>query len=289
MNDFVKGKETKRILHSPFTLPILRGISENARPSMIAKRLKISDQLLHYHTKQLIAIGWITKEGDRNGIEWKLTEKGMFILKEFYRWGDGNGRLRFIPQRMHNVRFSFQLESPAELPNLRWKDVGNGVKKCTIDPRNSALNGTVELTSSEKGKISMQVIMHDRYFYDSFAGIIQLFIEACILADITARRVNLQLRSLGRLSGRPHVAFEQDLVAVYLASFQTAEIETRFGKAWFDSSKGIGELESDDSDYVYNYLTMPETVKNMKEELDRISKYTMGYPRYYDPCLQVNN
>lgn len=40
------------------------------------------------------------------------------------------------------------------------------------------------------------------------------------------------------------MAFEKDLIALYLASFQTAEITTKNGKggkSWIDASKGIGD------------------------------------------------
>ena len=63
---------------------------------------------------------------------------------------------------------------------------------------------------------------------------------------------------------RPHIAFERDLIACYLAASYTAEIKTKQGegegegkdeyKAWIDSSNGAGELETNDDEYGYVYL-----------------------------------
>lgn len=138
--------------------------------------------------------------------------------------------------------------------------------------------------------------MRDRYVYDPYSGIIQLFIEANTLARTIAGRINLDLLNAGSLSRRPHVAFENDIVAFFLAPLQIAEIGTNFGEAWIDSSKGFGELETNDAGYVYDYLTMPETVKQIQAKVDRlldqsetISNYSIGYSRCYDPGLQVNN
>ena len=48
-----------------------------------------------------------------------------------------------------------------------------------------------------------------------------------------------------------------------LATFETAEVATEGGKAWIDSRTGRGELETNDSDYVYDYLKTPEIVRDL--------------------------
>ena len=55
----------KRILDNHFTLPILASIAQGKRPSQIAKKhLNISEQLLHYHLKRLIEVGFVIKLGN---------------------------------------------------------------------------------------------------------------------------------------------------------------------------------------------------------------------------------
>ena len=101
----------KRILEHRFTLPVLASIAEGKRPSQIAKkRLNISDQLLHYHLKRLIAAGFVIKLGDpegsgtkvegriirnikrthnngisNNSVVWQLSQQGQLVLKGLLR------------------------------------------------------------------------------------------------------------------------------------------------------------------------------------------------------------
>lgn len=65
--------------------------------------------------------------------------------------------------------------------------------------------------------------------------------------------------------------------------------ETGEGKAWIDSSKGFGELETNDPDYAYKYLTMPENVMDIHESVKGIARKLSGYVSCYDPVLTDNN
>jgi hypothetical protein len=98
---------------------------------------------------------------------------------------------------------------------------------------------------------------------------------------------------------RPHIAFERDLIACYLAVSYTAEIKTKQGedegegengsRAWIDSSNGAGELETNDDEYGYDYLMMPKTVREIADMTMAIIKQILGYERCYHPFLTVNN
>jgi hypothetical protein len=86
------------------------------------------------------------------------------------------------------------------------------------------------------------------------------------------------------------MAFERDFIALYLASFQTAEITTDKGKAWIDASKGKGELESNDVNYAYKYLIMPENIMDIHKAVTKMArKSNAGYAICYDPILTTNN
>ena len=68
------------------------------------------------------------------------------------------------------------------------------------------------------------------------------------------------------------LAFENDLIALYLATFQTAEIITRdhegkedHNTAWIVASQGTGELETNDINYTYKYLMMPENIMHIRQ------------------------
>src|SRR5215204_5227399 len=71
------------VLKSPYTLRILWKIHKGYRPTQIAKSFDMSDQNLYYYTNQLIEAKLIERSSTEYGLEWKLTNLGLFILKEF--------------------------------------------------------------------------------------------------------------------------------------------------------------------------------------------------------------
>jgi hypothetical protein len=127
----------KTVLKSPYILRILWKIYNGYRPSQIAKLFDVSQQNLYYYTNQLIEAKLIERSTEY-GLEWKLTERGLFILKEILSRGVNNSnntsiqQHNTIPIRMHNLTFSFDIFSSIENTRLRWKPINNGVSKCSI-------------------------------------------------------------------------------------------------------------------------------------------------------------
>jgi hypothetical protein len=77
---------------------------------------------------------------------------------------------------------------------------------------------------------------------------------------------------------------------MYLATFQTAEIVATSGAAkkvvkcrLMDASKGHGELETNDIDYAYKYLIMPELVTDIHENVNWLRRKLTEYASCYDP------
>src|SRR5688572_4042313 len=98
----------KNLLESPYTSHILCKIYNGYRPSQIAKSLEMSQQNLYYYTDQLIVAKLIEKSSTEYGLEWKLTNLGLFILKEFLSRSVNNNndnactiQQSIIPIRMH--------------------------------------------------------------------------------------------------------------------------------------------------------------------------------------------
>jgi DNA-binding IclR family transcriptional regulator len=83
MEKTTNNNNFKSVLKSPYTLRILWKIYKGYRPSQIAESLDISQQNLYYYTNHLIAAKLIEKSSTEYGLEWKLTNLGLFILKEF--------------------------------------------------------------------------------------------------------------------------------------------------------------------------------------------------------------
>jgi hypothetical protein len=291
----------KNVLKSAYTLHILWNIYKGYRPSQIAESLDISQQNLYYYTNQLIEAKLIEKLSTEYGLEWKLTNLGQFILKGFLSRSvnSSSNNTSTIQQhnailiRMHNVTFSFDILSAINNERLRWKPINNGVFKCFI----RYPDHTLELTKSPNENESvLEVHLTEVYTFDPYQGLLKQYDIARHHASLAAQRLRLVISDNGRLVKKPHLAFERDLIALYLATFQIAEITTteegegrRKGKAWIDSSKESGELETNDINYAYEYLIMPEIVMDIQKAVNRITKQTGGYERHYHPIMTDNN
>jgi DNA-binding MarR family transcriptional regulator len=292
----------RSVLKSAYTLRILLKIHNGYRPSQIAESLDISQQNLYYYTNQLIDAKLIEKLSTEHGLEWKLTERGQFILKENLSRSVNRNRNNSnnntptiqqhntIPIRMHNVTFSFDILSGIEENiRLRWKPINNGVSKCFI----KYPDHTLELTkSSNENESVLEVHLSEVYTFDPYQGVLKQYDTARHYASLAAQRLRLVVSDNGRLVKKPHLAFERDLIALYLATFQIAEIGTieeggRKDKVWIDSSKGSGELETNDINYAYKYLMMPEIVMDIEKAVNKIARQTAGYERYYHPIKSV--
>jgi hypothetical protein len=46
---------------------------------------------------------------------------------------------------------------------------------------------------------------------------------------------------------------------------------------------GFGELETNDPNYAYKYLTIPENISDISNDIKRIKRKLIGYERCYNP------
>ena len=262
------------------------------KPSQIAEQLGISPQLINYYTDNLIDLKLIEKLGDRHGLVWKLTSRGLFILKEKlsrsvnHPTTNNNNNDTAIPVRLHNITFSFKIISIDGNLRLRWKHINNGVLKCFV----KYPNYTLEITKSpNEGESVLEIHLSGEYVFDPLKGLLKQYDLARHYASLAAQRLRLAVSDNGNLVKRPHMAFEHDVIALYLATFQTAEI-TKGGKAWIDASKGHGELETNNINYAYKYMTMPENIMDIHDTVNWLKrKSEAGYATCYDPTLTNNN
>jgi DNA-binding MarR family transcriptional regulator len=285
---------------SNYSLRIFSKIYAGYRPSLIAKQLGISIQNVHYYTKNLVDLELIEKLGDRSGISWKVTERGLFVLKQFLRGSvnsynnQNNSNSLFydakIPVRLHNVSFAFKIDSSLEHLRIQWKDMKNGVSRHTIIKKNNQEGHTVDLFRSPNDENSVVLVnMNEVYTFNIFQELIKLYEAARTTAVRIAADLCIHISATGELVKKPHFAFEDDLIALYLATFETASTKTKKGRAWIDASQGVGELETNDPDYAYKYLTMPEGVFDIYNDIKRMESKISGYKRCYDPIITENN
>ena len=196
--------------------------------------------------------------------------------------------VNLIPTRLHNLTFGFGILSFDESVRLRWIHINNYVSKCFIKYPDHTLE---IIRSPNESQSVLQVHLSEEYVFDPLQGLIAQYNKARQYASLAAQRLRFNIHENGMLVKKPHMAFEHDLIALYLASFQTAEITTNggAGKSWIDASKGTGELETNDVNYSYKYLKMPEYVSDLYDIIVRLSRKLSGYRQHYDPCLTDNN
>ena len=126
---------------------------------------------------------------------------------------------------------------------------------------------TLEIIRSEKAVVVL-IHLDKRYCFDWTRELINEYNLALHYARQAATKLSIQISEYGKMVKRPHIAFERDLIACYLAASYTAEIKTKQGEGEGEgkdeykacSSNGAGELETNDDEYGYDYL-MPKTAR----------------------------
>ena len=281
-----KTRKSKNFFSSHFTFPILSKLHQGFRPSQIADQLGVTPQDIYYHTDGMIEADLIYKDRS-NGIKWKLTEKGTFILKQkatgsvnhFNSYQTGP-----IPIRLDNLSFEFKILNPIPAnPNLEWNEMKNDVLKCSL----KYVTYTVELIKAENGS-AILIHLGKKYCLDWTSELINQYNLALHCARQSATKFSIQISDFGKMVKRPHIAFEGDLIALYTAASHTAEIDEK-SRAWIDSSNGQGEVGTDDPSYAYLYLMMSRTIDEIAKVAATTSRQIIGYERYYHPSLTVNN
>jgi hypothetical protein len=59
--------------------------------------------------------------------------------------------------------------------------------------------------------------------------------------------------------------------------------------AWIDASQGIGELNTNDVNYAYKYLMMPENIMHIHQTVINMTRKSSGYAICHHPTLTDNN
>ncbi len=135
--------------------------------------------------------------------------------------------------------------------------------------------------------------MNKKYCFDWFRELVNQYNLAIHYARQAAVQFRIKVSDYGKLMKRPHIAFEEDLIALFTAASHTAEVKTsKDSKAWIDSSDGSGEFETNHVEYAYLYLMMPRTVERIANSIDSKLKHSDTVIRYehcYHPFLTVNN
>jgi hypothetical protein len=136
----------------------------------------------------------------------------------------------------------------------------------------------------------MLIHLNKKYCFDWTSELINQYNLALHYSKQAAAKFGLQISDFRKALKSPHIAFEENLILLFTAASHTAEIKTgEVSKAWIDSSNGLGELETNDGNYAYQYLMMPRTVEKIANTCDSILKHSVRYEQCYHPFLTMNN
>ena len=160
----------------------------------------MSVQNVSYYTDNLIDLKLISKKGDKSGITWKVTERGLFILKQFIiqsvdshtSFASYIHNKTRIPVRLNDICFAFKINSSLEDLGIQWDTPRNGVCKHTIIKMNKEQSNTVDIIKSPNhGRSIMLVHMNERYTLNTFKDFIKLYEEARVIAVQVANELRI--------------------------------------------------------------------------------------------------
>lgn len=279
-----KAANFKKIFSSPFMLPLLQSLRLGERPTAIAKSMGQSPQVINYHIQEMASVGLISK--DNRNKTWRLTEKGEFVLKQKIRQSVGMATLGPVVARMDNLAYSFQIKSmPDRL--FKWIEMRNDIGRCSI----SEDGNTLDIIKSPKEWASVLIVhLKPAYYANRVLGQHKGYLTAKKIAHRFADRCNITIAEEGNIVGKPHIVFDPDLSSLFVGSSTVVEVILQNGeKAWVDTSKGYGELETDGADYEYLFLMQPLNVNATLEEVVQLKKYMIGHNRSIHPVYTDNN
>lgn len=251
----------KKILSSPYTLPILSKISVGKIPAQIARDLNKDEQHIYYYTNLLREHGLLSKENS-SGKKWIITDRGNQFLKEKLARGVAARQSSIPAIGLHNIAFKFRITAVQKDLNLRWTGIRNGVKFW----REKAKDCTITLMISPHAENSVLIIHVGRILSrHAYKDVINCCNHARLYARTISERFGLGISDYPELISRPHMAFD-DLIALLLSEHLTCSTETTDGfGVWTDRSTGRGELETEDVEYARAYLSMPLDVAEIKK------------------------
>ncbi|MHC1589903.1 MAG: hypothetical protein ACXQTQ_02960 [Candidatus Hecatellaceae archaeon] len=220
-------------------------------PSRVARVLGVSPQLLHYHIKKWVKMGWLK-------LDVKTPNVTLYRLcgsvKNFLTGGEVSP---YKGVRLHAYSLKFPIVEEPKV-SVDW----NRVKLC---------NWT-RLVGCEAGliveKTTRHVIIHaDEVFSEDPNEATLLAILECLrLARILEEKFQMKLGA-PKLLRKPHYGV-YDPVANWFSKFM--ELSDDVGK--IDRSEGVGEIEFYNAELAKEYLVMPLRMLGLQNDMAQVKE-----------------
>jgi len=246
----VKKVVKKRFLKHTMARALLLLDAGNC-PSRVARILGVSPQLLHYHIKKWVKMGWLKLEVKTPNITlYRLCGS----VKNFLTGGEVSP---YKGVRLHAYSLKFPIVEGPKV-SVDW----NRVKLCNWTRLVGCECGlTVE-------KTTRHVIIHaDEVFSDDPNEATLLAILECLrLARILEEKFQMKLGA-PKLLRKPHYGV-YDPVANWFSRFM--ELSDDIGK--IDRSKGLGEIEFYNAELAKEYLVMPLRMLGLQNDMAQVKE-----------------
>ena len=244
----VKNSVKKRFLKHTSVQALLLLNSGNY-PSRVARILGFSPQLMHYHVKKWLKMGWITLElKTPNMTLYKLTPSVKKSLT-------GGENLPYKGVRLHAYSLKFPIVA------------GPG---SVVDWDRVRLANWTRLVGGECGltveKTTRHVIIHadEIVSEDPNEATLLAILECLRLARVLEDKFQMKLGT-PRLLRKPHYAVS-DPVARWFTDFM--ELSSDVGK--MDRSEGAGEIDFFDAELAKEYLVMPLRMLGLQGDMAEV-------------------
>ena len=256
---------------------ILVSINKGMYLSQMARKLGMSKQNVAYYLKKLEKEGYIQTEIRTSAKFYTLTEKGKEFLKKL-RIKLTKSQKFSLPTteevRLHNLAIKFPILE--DNPNFNWQRANPNLKNWlekyqTLDQYGITLKKTTKHIivyihqfyakdySEWLNKLLVRIALVDRYLRDN--GIKIDIFNGKVISQHIAITMNKQIEdSLKRIVGKKITAsinLGRKAKSVYPSDLKA--------KAWIDYSLGRMELESNDMEYIENFMLMPERVARFEK------------------------
>lgn len=246
----VKNSVKKRFLKHTIARALLL-LDAGNYPSRVARILGVSPQLLHYHIKKWVKMGWLKVEVKTPNVTlYRLSSS----VKNFLTGGEA---FAYKGVRLHAYSLKFPIVEKPKV-SVDW----NRVKLCNWTRLVGCECGlTVE-------KTTRHVIIHaDEVFSEDPNEATLLAILECLrLARILEEKFQMKLGA-PKLLRKPHYGV-YDPVASWFSRFM--ELSDDVGK--IDSSGGVGEIEFYSVELAKEYLVMPLRMLGLQNDMAQVKE-----------------
>lgn len=276
---------------------ILILINKGQYPTQIARTLGKSKQSIKYHIDKLERQGYIKLVVKSNAKFYELTDKGKQLLKDLKDQSKKFSLPTSEEMRLHNLAIKFPILK--DNPNFKWDKANQGLKNWMEQYKRLPEYGiTLKKTTNHiivylhqfmakdfsefLNKITLSIAVVNTYLSQN--GIKIDIFGGKVISQHLALTVNKKIEDgIKRMLNQKNITAEVDLNRLAKSVYPT-DLKA---KAWIDHSLGRMEIETNDLEYIENFLLMPERVARFERLGEFIITQQVAFAKNLELHLKV--